>query len=412
MTLTGINHINHMAKARIRKSVALSMLLLVVVTITTGYVIKNATTNKPSIYLNKIELASRHSAGKTKDGYSGVEVKVKEDGYSDIEVKIIDTLHLPKSLDGQYLSALRLGLNNELYIKSHSLEERRSTLVKVDKNTSGIVYSEVVLPHLSNIGGVSGYDIDERGYIYVAHYGGSIAVVESDGRVVSIIHTGDFRPTSLVVDKEHRIWVVGALMDSPIMRYVMKRGSQDNQIRVYSVDGSLLKIAAGGVSPPDIGLGRLVYGEEGVSFVSHYDRTALYKFDKNMQLSQAKRFPFDQLASYKHSGATDTPVDQSAYGVTNMQADQGPLVVGIINIDKVKIWYGAVGSGRTGTYGNGFIGVTDMQDNPLTPCIMLPVQFRAILGADSHGNIYVVDRSNGGLVLHKVGININRILNR
>jgi len=68
MTLMGISHINHMLKARIRKNVALSMLLLVIVISTTGYVIKNARvyTDKPSIYLNEIGLPSQQPAKKNK----------------------------------------------------------------------------------------------------------------------------------------------------------------------------------------------------------------------------------------------------------------------------------------------------------------------------------------------------------
>ena len=227
------------------------------------------------------------------------------------------------------------------------------------------------------------------------------------GKVASLIHTGDFRPTLLAVDKQHRIWAVGTLMDSSMMKYFMKPGPKDHQIRVYGINGDLLKIVAGGISPPDIGLASLTYGREEVSFVSHYHQTALYKFDKNMQLSQVKRFPFEQFASYKHSDITDTPVNQPTCGATNMQAEQGPLVMGLASTNKIKIWYGNVRSNRIGVYGNSFVGVTDMQDNPLTPSVVLPVQFRAILGADSQGNIYVVDRSNGDVVIHKVGININ-----
>lgn len=402
MTSIDISRINQMLKilkVRIGKNTSLSVLLLVVVISSTGYVIKSvrANTDKPSVYLNNIELVDQNSARQIKDNYHS------------INVKIIDTFHLPKSLDGKYLSTLRLGLNNELYIRSYTLKERGSVIVKIDKSNNGIVYNEVILPPLSY--GVSGYDIDERGYFYVAQSGGDIIVTANDGKIVSTIPTGDFRPTSLVVDKEHRIWVVGALLDSSIMKYIMNRRSQDNQIRVYSIDGNLLKIAGGGIASPDVGLASLTYGGEEVSLVSHYGRTALYKFDKNMQLAQAKRFPFEQFANYKQSDVTKILVDQPACGVTNMQASRDPLVMGIITINRMKIWYGNMRSDSIGVYGNGFIGAADMQDNPLTPCIVLPAQFRAILGADSRGHIYVVDRSNGDLVIHKVGINIDRTRN-
>ena len=101
-------------------------------------------------------------------------------------MKIIDTFHLPKWLDGQFLSTLRLGLNNELYFRSRSPKEGRIALIKIAKNNNEIVYNEIALHHISNdisnVGGVIDYNIDERGYIYVAHSGGGITVVGNDGK--------------------------------------------------------------------------------------------------------------------------------------------------------------------------------------------------------------------------------------
>ncbi len=390
----GLGYINYVLRTRIRKGVAFLILLFSVAVMASAanHIIKNAKaySGRPSVYLNKIGLTAQHPLGAAIDDRS-------------IDIRINDTFRLPKSIDGQYISKFKVGPNQELYFRLYSLEERKSTLVKIDKDNNETVYNEIAVPSLSSMGGMTDFDIDEKGGIYIAGGGGIITVV-NDGRLTSVIQTGDFRPISLIVDKEHRIWAVGVLLNASMMKYIMRPSTQDDQIRVYSISGELLKIAAGGISPFDIGLGRIVKNKEEVSFISHHDQTALYKFDRNMQLLQAKRFPFAQYTSYKQRDAIDTPDEQPACGITSIQTDQGPLVKGIVDINKIKMWYGNMRSDREGVYGNGFVGITDEQDNPLTPCIMLPVRFRAILGADSRGHIYVLDRDSGNLVLHKIEI--------
>jgi hypothetical protein len=289
------------------------------------------------------------------------------------------SIRLPDSFNGKNISTAKFDQNHNIYFTSF-MRGQNKVLFKVDANSTN--FREISFPSLQDKV-LDDFYVHRLGRLYCSFNergAGTIAIIDTANDAVSRFDTGDFHPTAITVDANNSIWALGSTPD-------------DIQVRVYDLKGNLVRIPAGGISSADVGLAKLITGDDGVSLISHFFHSVVYRFN-GQQLSRAERLPFHNVTTMDQRSLRPMPLDPS------------PLIKGVTQVNDRKIWYGNFRKSIT-SYTNGFIGVTDLANEAITECIELPVAYRSVIGVDLQGRLYVLIRESNALFFKILSLEVD-----
>lgn len=310
-------------------------------------------------------------------------VTQKRDG---LRLKLLPagTIFLDFLPQGAYISSLKFDQNENMYVGTVFPSERME-LVRF--NAQSGAHQKIAIPGLGE-GSLAGFEVDKQGRVYASinwpDYSGAITILAADGSLLSRIPTGTFLAANLATDSDGRVWAAGQLFESS------RNGNfrSDTQVRIYDTSGNLIGVPAGGLDPADSSMSTFVVDPENTKLISHVNSVA-YNFSWT-KIIGARAYPFQEVTDI-HSGNIQS------------SAASGRIVKGVAQVNHVKVWYGNLKNKR-GTYGNGFVALSTLRGEPLTPEIELPSEYQALAGVDSQGNLWVFSKISDQLVLNEFKI--------
>lgn len=243
------------------------------------------------------------------------------------------------------------------------------------------------------------FDLDEAGNIYLATANPATILVESaEGKPITQIDLMSMIPHKISVDSDGQIWVAGVRV---LGRNPLTFGK--SEVRIYSAEGRLVGIPAGGFEEADISLGVLISDSMGTKLITG-SKLVTYIF-KNQNLTQVLAYPFattsaseiEEPSSSGNLPRRDKPSDKNS---------AQRLLFGVSRLKESLLWYGSISNiDSSGTeHRTIFIDLTSPSGEALTSEIKLPRQneYGFPLGADLQGNIYFASHRDGTMILRKV----------
>jgi hypothetical protein len=289
----------------------------------------------------------------------------------------VRTFPLPKTAEG-LIDGFQFDLAGRLWFRVKN-EAAGDAVAVLDPSTGACTVTAA--PATGVDPEVMGFALADNGfYLIVTHrpHLGSIVYVGEDGSRGATIQTGNFLPASLCVDAAGRIWALGQLFSSTSQQasYV------DGQLRVYTRDGRLVSVVAGGWSAVDSGSSRLSRVGDVVSVVSPF---------------ASERVIADETG-IKRFGSAFAKGANSAHGDAAEAASAGPspppqILSGVWRFGEDELWYGQKAVAR-GAYGKGHLRICSTDGLVLSPDLKLPEGYQNLAAVDGQGLLYFIYHDN------------------